>query len=504
METHVAILIGLAVYACLMLCVSIFWMLRVRQSEDYLLAGRGLPWWILTGTITATGIGTGVVIGASGVAYRHGWAGCAYPIGLGFGTLVTGLLFARMRRYQFMTLSEEVASYYDANRIVVEISNVSLFISQLCWLTVQIIGGAAVLSVVTGLAPWVCILGAGVITACISIPGGLKTVAYTDALQAVILLTGLGCLTYIALDASGGIGGLRESVPEAYFSFLGVESFGGWKVASLILVLSLSVVADPGRRLSMFSARTESAARWSMVLGGAIVMGFSVVVGIIGMYAFKLNPNLPDPDQTVPWLVINVLPTWLAAFVVVAIASATFSSASTNAIAAGTFFVRHIYPLFTGRYATRPLVVVRWALIASFILATGTALVAGTIVRFVLGFLPLTMSGIGVIVLLGLFWKRATWQGALAALITTPLVTLGFRFIPNPADQLGDGSLLQTLAEFCWNQPAIPATLAGFAAHIVVTLLTPPPTRTFDEVAASLTEARARTLHTGDQDPASA
>ncbi len=166
------ILIGLAIYTCLMLAVSVFWMTRVKQTTDYLMAGRGLPWWILTGTITATGIGTGVVIGASGVAYEHGWAGSAYPIGLGLGTLVTGLLFARMRRFQFITLGEEVASYYGDNRIVVQFSNLSLFASQLCWLTVQILGGGAVLGVVTGLPPEVCILGAGVITAGISIPGG--------------------------------------------------------------------------------------------------------------------------------------------------------------------------------------------------------------------------------------------------------------------------------------------------------------------------------------------
>jgi SSS family solute:Na+ symporter len=489
MEIQPAILIGLAVYACLMLGVSIFWMLRVRETTDYLLAGRGLPWWILTGTITATGIGTGVVIGASGVAYQYGWAGCAYPIGLGLGTVVTGLLFARMRRYQFITLSEEIASYYSNSRVVVEFSNISLFVSQLCWLTVQIMGGGAVLAVVTGLRPEWCILGAGLITACISIPGGLKTVAYTDTLQAIILLAGLGCLTYVAMDDSGGLPGLRASVPKDNFSFLGVNSFGTWEVVSLILVLMLSVIADPGRRLSMFSARTRAGAKWSMVTAGLIVMAFSTVIGIIGMYTYRLNPNLPVPDQAVPWLVMNVLPSWLAAFVVVSIASATFSSASTNAIAAGTYFVRHIYPLATGgRYAKRPLVATRRALLCAFVLATAVALQAGTIVGFVLKFLPLTMSGIAVIILLGLFWKRATWQGALAALITTPLVTLAVTFIPAQTD--------------FWNNATIPATLSGFIAHVVVSLLTPRQTRSFEEVAEALSHERDAAMDTVEAMPA--
>lgn len=496
MSMHLAILVALGIYACLMLAISVFWMLRVRQATDYLVAGRGLPWWILTGTITATGIGTGVVIGASGVAYEHGWAGAAYPIGLGLGTVLAGLLFARMRRFQFITLSEEVASYYSGKRVVVEFSNISLFLSQLCWLTVQIMGGGAVLAVVTGFSPHLCVVAAGVITACISIPGGLKTVAYTDTLQAIILLTGLCILTYMALESSGGLAGLRESAPEGAYSFLGMQSYGTWTVISLILALSLSVIADPGRRLSMFAASSESGARWSMVLAGSIVMAFSTVIGIIGMYAFRLNPNLALPDQALPWLVTDVLPTWLAAFVVVAIASATFSSASTNAIAAGTFFVRHIFPLATGRFARRPMVVVRRALVCAFILSTGAALIAGTIVGFVLQFLPLTMTGIAVIVLLGLFWKRATWQGALAALVTTPAVALAVMLavMLNPAE----GGFWDNPF---WKNSILPATLAGFIAHIVVSLLTPRQTLSFAETAQRLSYDRDEALDAPGRQP---
>lgn len=482
MEKQTAILIGLVIYACVMVGIALFWMLRVKQATEYLLAGRGLSWWLLTGSVVSTGVGTGVVIGASGLAYRHGLAGSAYSIGLGLGTVLTGLLFAKMRRFRFMTLSEEVAAYYGNNRIVVEFSNLSLFASQLCWLTVQIMGGSAVLGAVTGLRPELCIAGAGLIMASISIPGGLKTVAYTDVVQAIILLIGLGCLTYSALDHSGGFAGLRASVPPDYFSFFGGNSFGAGKVINLIVALILAVIADPGRRLTIFSANSEAGAKWSMVLGGVILILFSVVVAVAGMYAFRLNPNLLNSDQTIPWLVINVLPSWLAAFVVVSIASAAFGAG--NAIAAGTYFVLHIYPLVTGRYAARPMVAVRRALICIFIFSTAAAMLAGSIVGFVLTFLPLTMSGLAVIILVGLFWKRATWQGALAALVTTPVVSLAVMWIP-------------TDAAF-WNNPIIPATLSGLFAHVAVSLLTPAPTRSFEETVELLRGEREAALNAVD------
>src|SRR5579871_4063386 len=119
MGTQAAIGIGLILYVISTTAVSFYMMKRVARPADYLVAGRGLPVWVLLGTIVGTCIGTGVLIGGSGLAYQHGWAGCAYPIGLGLGTLVTGLCFSKMRRYQFMTLSEEIACFYDGNRGVV-------------------------------------------------------------------------------------------------------------------------------------------------------------------------------------------------------------------------------------------------------------------------------------------------------------------------------------------------------------------------------------------------
>jgi SSS family solute:Na+ symporter len=89
----------------------------------------------------------------------------------------------------------------------------------------------------------------------------------------------------------------------------------------------------------------------------------------------------------------------------------------------------------------------------------------GNIVDFVKKFLPLTMSGLAVIILIGRFWKRATWQGAVATLVVTPVVSL---------------SVMKYM------DPILPATAAGVVVQIVVSLLTPPKKFSFDEVAATM------------------
>jgi solute:Na+ symporter, SSS family len=476
MTTQTAILIGLVIYSCLMLIISLFFMMRVKKATDYLVAGRGIPYWALTGNIVGTCIGTGVVIGSTGLAYQHGWAGAAYPIGLGVGTIWTGIFFAKMRRYKFMTLGEEIICYYAKNSVVVNFSNVSLFFSQLCWLTVQIMGGGAVLSVVTGFDPKMCIVMAGAITAVISIPGGMKTVIYTDFFQAIILLCGFSLLAYLAMTQSGGFAGLHNAVPNEYSSFLGVGSYGAWNVVSLLLVLALNPIADPGRRLTMYCASSEHAAKWSMVSAGAITMLFSVAVAVAGMYTFTINPHLQAADQALPWLVMNVLPPWLAAVVVVSVVSAIFSSANGNAAAVGTFYVRHIHPLVTKKYPELPVVVMRRALAAAFVLSTAMALFTGSIVGFVVNFLPLTMGGLAVIIFIGRFWKRATWQGAIAALVTTPAVSLLFMAMP-------------ALAKF-WIDPIIPAACAGVLVHVVVSLRTSLNGDGFEAIAGAMQHER--------------
>ena len=81
MGTQAAIALGLVLYVVLTTAVSFFWMGRVKKPADYLVAGRGLPPWVLIGTIIGTCIGTGVIIGGTGQAYQHGWYGAAYQIG---------------------------------------------------------------------------------------------------------------------------------------------------------------------------------------------------------------------------------------------------------------------------------------------------------------------------------------------------------------------------------------------------------------------------------------
>jgi SSS family solute:Na+ symporter len=162
--------------------------------------------------------------------------------------------------------------------------------------------------------------------------------------------------------------------------------------------------------------------------------------------------------------------------VVVAVTAAILSCANGNASAVSSFFVRHIFPLVTGRFPKRSVQVARLASVCAVILSTAVALHTSSIVDFVVKFLPVTMSGLAVIILMGRFWSRANWQGALAALVTTPAVSLAVLFIPSQAK--------------FWGYPAIPAVVAGALAQFIVGSLTSRNTRSFEDVAEAMSRER--------------
>ncbi len=111
MEDKHLMLVILGVYILGITGFGIYIGRKVKTSGEFLMAGRGVHKILLAGSTLATILGTGATIGASGYAYNHGFAGSLYGIGQGLGIIIVGLAFARMRRYNFMSLGEEISGF---------------------------------------------------------------------------------------------------------------------------------------------------------------------------------------------------------------------------------------------------------------------------------------------------------------------------------------------------------------------------------------------------------
>lgn len=442
-----------------MIGLSAFLSRNQKSGEDFLLGNRSIGFLLMFGTTIATMVGTGSSMGAIGKGYADGWAGSLYGIGGATGILLLAALFGEVRKYNFMTFSEEISFYYGANKKIKGFVAILIFLAEIGWLGAHILGGGLYLSWIAG----VDLLSAKVIIALAFsiyvIIGGYLAVVWTDAIQAIVLFTGFILLAIISLVKVGGISGLNNTHPTDPFLFL--QGANLIPSISLALVIFVGVMATPAFRQRIYSSRNIRTVKNSFFTSGAVYLLFSFIPAIIGMSAFQLNPDLENSNYAFPFMATEVLPAVLGMIVLIAGLSATMSSASSDAIAAISIFLRDLYVLFTGKMPAREnaLKYSRFGLVFINMAALLFSLYATDIINYIQYMISIIMSGLFVCSIMGKYWKRATWQGGIAALIGGGLTAVTIIQI-------------DTWNQF-WGNPVIPSIIMATVSGVLVSLISP-------------------------------
>lgn len=446
------------------------------SGADFLLAGRSLPFFLLLGTMFATIVGTGSSMGAAGLGYSTGFGGAVYLIAASIGIMVTGFLYSGMRKYSLMTMPEEAAIYYGGNKFIRGLISVVMSLSEIGWLAVHIIGAATYIEWILGLPQiWSRIL-ATIVFGVYVIFGGYLAVVWTDLIQGIVLGIGFLVTAFMGVKMAGGWAEIAASVPEGYFSMaqMGVVSAIGLFVSQL-----LGPMAMPVYRQRIYSAESESTVRKSFLVSALLCIVFAFLPVTLGMAAKTINPGLERADFAFPYMLTHVFsPFWGTLFICAGI-SATASSADSDTAAAVSLLINDVYRIVFGK-APDSDSVVPFSRIATIIVLL-FALIAGLAAKQVIDMIVLVAStvniGLATAMLMGRVWKRATWQGATASIICG--ATASIWVMNSPA-------LLSAWGGYA----AIPAFIAALAGGVIVSLLTPQNTRTWDEVARELEEER--------------
>ncbi|MFC0049374.1 sodium:solute symporter family protein [Rheinheimera tilapiae] len=476
-------LAGFAVY--LLAMIALGWWVSRRQpgdaqqsGEDFLLGGRALPFWLMLGTTVATMVGTGSSMGAVGYAYQHGWGGVLYGLGGGIGILLLAWWFAPLRRFNFLTMAEELSYYTGADKQVRHVVGVLIFIACIGWLGAHILGGSMYLAWLTGLSLTESKLLIAAGFAIYVVIGGYTAVVWTDAIQALILFSGFVLMAGFALVAVGGFDAIQAGA-SALSARQSAEQASSWLPGlSLAVAVAVGVLATPSFRQRIYSGKDVSAIRKSFVWSGVLYLFFSLIPAVLGLAALQLAPTLDNPSYAFPFLALNTLPLALGVLVLLAGISATLSSASSDAIAGVSVLVGDLYKVVFGRLPQPEQVVLlsRLGLVAVVALALGFALLADNIIGYITTMVGMVLSGLFAVAVLGLRWTRLNKTGALAALLTAPLVSLAVLWWPG--------------AQAFWGNPVIPATVLSLLAAIVGSLLTKPVAISRSEALALLATGR--------------
>lgn len=434
---------------------------RQKSGEDFLLGGRGLPVFLTLGTTVATMVGTGSSMGAVGFAYADGWAGTLYGLGGALGILLLAWMYAPVRKLRFMTMSEELSYYVGASVFIKNVVAVLIFIASIGWLGAHILGGAIYLSWITDLdhATAKVIIAFGF--AIYVIIGGYTAVVWTDTIQAIVLFFGFIMMAVMAVNHVGDWSTLLAAQPPENISLFAIDKIGWLPALSLALVVTVGVLATPSYRQRIYSGKSVSTVRTSFVWAGGLYLLFSFIPAVIGMAAFAINSDFEQAAFAFPFLAMQVLPMGIGMVVLIAGLSATMSSASSDAIAAVTILLRDIVVGFTHRMPEKDKMIglSRFSLVIIIGLALLLAMLSNNIISYITTMISTVMSGMFVCALLGRFWLRFNWQGALASLLGASITSLVIIF--------------QDAWLAFWGNPVLPSVLVSLLAGSAVTLLTP-------------------------------
>lgn len=419
-------------WALLVLCgifiaMGVFLSRRIGSATDFLVAGRGLPVWVLAATITATHFGGGALVGGVQQGAEMGlWAGMYAIIGYAIATFANGMIAPKFRRLaNNLTPPDYVESRYGASKFL-RGYHASVYIFG----TIAII--AAQFNAFGGMAqafgisrPVAIIIGAVVVIAYTGM-SGMWGVAVTDVVQlgiCLIFLPVIAVMSMNVLDERVGLQ-LAHLFSEPFFA---TPDAAGTFLYSLVPTVVGSLFAYE-YYLRYQSAKDERDARVSSFAAGIMLLMLAVPVGMIGSVAHNIFPDVPS-DAVLGRVVNETLPSWAAVIFLSAVLAAIMSTAdsmmnSLSGMCSRDIYHKLLHPDKDYDKLPHSMSIARWSGIIGCLLAVVISLNFMSIIGLLFWTSPLQCGVMFAPIIVGLFWKGANRQGAYAAVICGAIVAL--------------------------------------------------------------------------------
>lgn len=431
----------------------VFWFSRrVRDEQDYLLAGRSLGPWFGTFTVFATWFGAETCIGAAGEAYASGVAGIiAEPFGYALGIVLMGVFFAAtLWRHGLVTLADLFRQRYGV--AVERLAAVVMVPSSLMWAAAQIRGFGQVLASTGDIGLLVAItLAAGVVIAYTAI-GGMWADAVTDFVQGLVLIAGVVAL-FAVFVAMGGLGELARLPAERLNPLEGHTTWGALDTLAVPVFSTIAAQELASRVLAMRGARL---ARGATVAAGVLYLVIGLLPVAIGLGAAAYVGADVDSEQILSRFAQQNLPLPLYILFLGALVSAILSTLSGALLVAGSLLAHNLvspmHPAWSQRIRVRA---DRVAVILCGVVAYGIALASDSIYELVQESSSIGTAGILVLLVCGLWLPRfGGAASALAALV------------------VGTGAYLIGAHGLGMESPYLASVAAAFVSYAVVGLVT--------------------------------
>jgi len=486
------ILLTFAVYLIAMLAIGVMGYRGTDDLADYLLGGRRLGRWVAALSAEASDMSGWLLLGLPGFAYVAGFEAGWIAFGLLVGTYLNWKLVALpLRHYtqragNALTLPDFFEQRFeDDTRLLRVVSAIFILIFFTFYTGSGLVAGGKLFSTVFHMPYLEAVLAGAAVVVMYTLIGGFLAVCWTDLVQGLLMLFALVVVPVVAIGRDGGLGATvanlghidpqlldpftgRDGTP---LGLIGILSLLGWGLGYFgqphILVRFMAIQ----RPETLGQARRIAVSWVTLTLLGAVLVG---VAGI----GFLHTPLAGAASETVFMrLVVVIFHPVLAGVLLAAILAAIMSTADSQLLVASSALAEDFYKaLFRPRASAAELVfvgrsaVLIIAFIAFFLAMNPASKVLDLVAYAWAGF----GAAFGPTVLLALFWRRMTRNGALAGIFVGGVTVIVWK-------QLHGG--LFDLYEI------IPGFVFSLIAIVLVSLLGRPPSETtsalFDEVTAA-------------------
>ena len=420
---------------------------RVKNSADFAIAGRHLPLVMIVTTTFATWFGSETVLGIPAKFINSGLNGVVEdPFGAGSCLILVGVFFAaKLYKMSLLTISDYYRERY--GRSVEVICSVIIMVSYLGWVSAQVTALGLVFNLLSDGAismPMGMAIGVVSILA-YTLFGGMWSVAVTDFMQMIILVVGLATIAVFAGQQAGGADKvLALAVSQDLFKFWPEPNFKDmifFFAAAITMMLGSIPQQDVFQRV--MSANSIHAATRGPVLGGifyivfAFVPMFLVVSAMIIMPEKAMTLMQEDPQKVLPTLVMEHMPFAMQVLFFGALLSAIKSCASATLLAPSVTFTENIWRQFYPHSSDQQeLKAMRLTVLvfSGLVLTYAIVMQGSSIYEMVSGAYQVTLVGAFVPLVFGLYWPRATTQGAIFSIALGLGTWLALMLTPAGAD----------------------------------------------------------------------
>jgi SSS family solute:Na+ symporter len=445
--------IAVFVAYCIGLVTLALWVSREKSghqknSEDYFLAGKSLPWWAIGASLIAANISAEQIIGMSGSGFAIGLGIASYEWMAAITLIIVGKYFIPVFLEKgIYTMPQFLEDRYD-HRVRMIMAVFWLGVYVFVNLTSVLYLGALAIHTITGIEMLYGLVFLAVFSIAYSIYGGLKAVALTDIIQVVLLVLGGLMVTYLSLDrVAEGRGLVRgfvilvDAVPEKFDMILSPDNPHYMSLPGISVLLGgLWVMNFSYWGFNQYitqralAAKSVEEAQKGIAFAAYLKLLMPVIVVVPGIAAAVLSPDLDKPDQAYPEM-MKLVPEGLLGITFAALVAAIASSLSSMANSISTIFTVDIY-----QQAINPGASEKQSVRVGRAVALGAMLIAVVIARPLLGqldqafqyiqeFTGFFTPGIVAIFFLGFLWKRATAHSALVAAISSAILSLALKLL---------------------------------------------------------------------------